>query len=1107
MADKYTNELFTAFTGKVNSSFTDSIKKVNTELTNLGKSAEGVSKRFRKVDIGKLNSNMAAGAKSANSYSSALGNVGRAIQVIATFQIASNVIGGITQALSTGARAIIDYDQTLHSLKAITGATDGELGLLGETFLRVSNNTKFSINEVGAAAQTLGQAGMSATETVQALGAVASLATGTISDFNTTADLVVSTLNSFDLQATDSSRVADVFASAVNNSRVQLKDLQVILSFVGATAKNTGVSLEETATVVQELRNRGIRTSTAATGLRKTLLGLIAPSKSLKTALDNIGMSADKINPSVVGAREAFLNLGKVLADQETGYISTARATEFFGIRAQQVATIIAEMATSGNFDKVLALTGKMGSAAEQQAEQQKGLGIELKNLADRWTNVAIILGDAGFSDAIRSIISLFSEMALVVQKSAEGYLLLRRAIEEINNNPLTMARRLSEDTAIVEDNVASLKSYATQLRLLKKEKEKGVDTSTSEIRLLREITSRHKEAAEVVALHRNNSEELADALDKKANQALLRQQVIIEKNVKALKAARVPLGKQLERLSEAVRKQQELVGKLRVDDPGSFDLTTQVQEGVLRDTLENLNKAREAYSKNEASIAGFEAALTRLNTSMTKSGQGSAEAAEKVKAVVDKYSKLDALFTRLGLRWQKLREQLESRGDYSGLLTLAKAAEDVEDKAGKAEKTLKLSTEETNEAFTKFAKEGLDKYISGMDKAINKTYILSKAEKNRISELDKLYKGQQDVLKQSTKEDLSTAKAEGEIAKQAVVNKRHNAVQLVQIKQATAAKQLKIELEAAEKSTAIELKKIQDQIALRATFLRTQGGTASSDPRTQELIASQKQALDKLTATQAALRAEYSATQAKLTVDYTAAIKKNPQTFEQAWSNAMTHVKDQSTQDFTDIQGKIEDVADDIGDGLTDSILGFADGTKSASEAFADMAKSILSDIAKMIIKMQIMAAIGAIMGMFTGPSRPSVNRGIYGPTPSGGNLYPGEGRLCHSGGTVGVSSASGISRSMDPSMFINAPRFHSGGEVAAVLEEGEYVQTKEDRLRSADAGAREIRIEIKNESGTPLGASSASTGMSMGEQVIQIVIDGINRNKSGLRTTIASV
>lgn len=68
------------------------------------------------------------------------------------------------------------------------------------------------------------------------------------------------------------------------------------------------------------------------------------------------------------------------------------------------------------------------------------------------------------------------------------------------------------------------------------------------------------------------------------------------------------------------------------------------------------------------------------------------------------------------------------------------------------------------------------------------------------------------------------------------------------------------------------------------------------------------------------------------------------------------------------------------------------------------------------------------------------------------------------------GIAGASGVRREVSPLAFLGAPRFHSGGEVPAILKAGEEVLTRQDPRHRANGGGMpaNVSVEVVNK-GTP--------------------------------------
>ncbi len=388
------------------------IRSLNTALSELDKRG-GISvfKKFA-ADVNGMRNAFSQAATSTNKIVQALDKTGNAadkaglkirtfgdkVSTVFQFRIISTAIQSLQQAMGSGITAIIEYDQALKDLQAITGATSLEVAQMGVKILEVASTTKFSASEVAEGMRTIGQAGFSATEAVETMQAVSDLATGTLSDMKTTVDLVTTAMRVFQIDATRSGEVADVFANAVNRSKLTIDKLRTAMNYIGPIARDSGVSFKELSASMMTLANSGLRASTIGTGLRRVFAELIDPSRKLKIAAEQAGVALNELDPRSSSLSDVMQNLGLVVGDAQ-------QAFELFGKRG--AAAVLALSNTESHFNEMLETVSRSGTAARQAAIQMEGLGVSFKNLKDKLGILAIAIGDAGLADAMRLIIDL----------------------------------------------------------------------------------------------------------------------------------------------------------------------------------------------------------------------------------------------------------------------------------------------------------------------------------------------------------------------------------------------------------------------------------------------------------------------------------------------------------------------------------------------------------------------------------------------------------------------------------------------------------------------------------------------------------------------------
>lgn len=380
--------------------FATDISALKTALNKLpealGKTTEALGKTSAAVAKAKKESKEARTGFDA--FGESLKSFVGKLKTVAQFRTISDVLVLIKQGFTSGAKAIVEYDQALKDLQAITGATTVEIGAMGATILDIASNTKFSASEVAAGMRTIGQAGFAAAEAVQTMQAVSDLATGTLSDMSSSVDLVTTAMRVFRIDASESSMVSDVFANAVNKSKLTIDKLRTAMNYVGPVARDAGIGFQELTAAMGVLANSGLRPSSIGTGLRQAISVLIDPTEKLIIAAKNAGVALSDLDPRSNSLSSVLSNLNLVIKDSGTAF-------DIFGKRGASAA--LALSSSQSGFEGMLDTISKQGTAAKQASIQMEGLGVSFKNLQDKLKNLAIALGDAGLTGAFRVLINL----------------------------------------------------------------------------------------------------------------------------------------------------------------------------------------------------------------------------------------------------------------------------------------------------------------------------------------------------------------------------------------------------------------------------------------------------------------------------------------------------------------------------------------------------------------------------------------------------------------------------------------------------------------------------------------------------------------------------
>ena len=319
--------------------------------------------------------------------SRALTDLYEKFKILSGYAISGSIAYGIGNMFAQAVVNVVKYDQALHDLKAITQASSAQTEEMGNKILQVSMSSKYSILEVTEAMKNLGQAGLTAQQTMEAIKPVTQLATATGSNLKQVSDLVTSVVESFDIPYEETTKVVDILGSAVNRSKLDIEKLSTAFNYIGPVAHDAGVSLEETAAAMSIMSNSGIKASTMATSLRQIFDKILNPSKELKEALDMAGMSLDDINPQMHSLAEVIGKLAIVVPD-------TASALALFDQRGASAFLALASAGKSG-IEQMTKNMQQAGAVAEMYAEQMDGLEAKLKSTRNSLEVFGILGGEA----------------------------------------------------------------------------------------------------------------------------------------------------------------------------------------------------------------------------------------------------------------------------------------------------------------------------------------------------------------------------------------------------------------------------------------------------------------------------------------------------------------------------------------------------------------------------------------------------------------------------------------------------------------------------------------------------------------------------------------
>jgi len=913
-----------------------------------------------------------------------------AFKVTAAYGIAARAIYGVIEAVSAGVTEIIEFDQAMMNLAAITGATESELLSMRDVMIEVAKTTKFSTTEIAEGMVLLGQSGFSAGEAMDSIQAAADLASGTLSDLKTTTDLLTTTIRAFNLEAIESGKVADVMANSINKSKLTLDKIRTSFNFVGASAAQVGLTLEETTASMALLANNGLRASTIGTGLRQVLSRMIAPNRKLRDAFNDFGISLDDISPKTAGYKQAMEKLTKVIMKTDGVTVDMAKAFSLFGLRGAQAVAVLAQSFATGDFDDMLENMYEVGAAAKMATIQAKGLAFQLKNLKDRAGALAIAIGDSGLKGVISGFVVVMKvfvdlltnvlgtglgRVAIQVLGVSVAFLALSKSVVVL----IGVWGALMKGMAFVASPWALLAvviiGATFAIRDFMKAEERATEAAMKHseemakkqnslglyIQTLKDITESVDENSEVSKEHlailarmKDAHPELASAINEATESYKAFGDVIREASAEMERAGRARLADMLTvrapQLENLRKIQKELLGYRKTLE----DLTS-AGKGFFRREKSIAEMAEKVYKTRQKEIEvtkELRLSLQNVRGAIFGLVQWEEEAVLAAKAYTDSLVQSSALSQQeadiiLGQLIPAL-EKLQARRKRS---KAASTTEQIkEDKKAQLKyKTMLLSfaKEEDERIKLKHEKALLEiddfqkEQKSLLQKAGHDMEAAEKISMNRAANLRRAANNRRGFEETALRIDIEQAEAD--------LARSLEEIRLLEEKsRALGNREL---LENIEKQEEEHKRKIIEQdveFAKRRLAISEEVGTAKEVRDAQAKLV--------------ALREELAKFDAKLAEILFKKTEKQTGTMKGALQNIKEQITNliEGTRTWENVWKKInESVPVAISEGIAGALWDVVDGTKSASDAFGDMARSMLRWLGELIIKQTILNAL----------------------------------------------------------------------------------------------------------------------------------------------------
>lgn len=391
----------------------------------------GFTSKFNQAtkSVEKLQNQAGKVSSVASKIGSATESIGKSLTTKLTLPLLA--VGGL------GLKTAANFEKGMSGVRAITGATGNDFAKLRNKALQLGESTSYSASEVTEAMTELSKSGWTTNDVLTGTSGVLDAAAASGENLNTVATIVADTISGFNMKASESGRVADVLTQAANSGTIGINDLGESFKYVGPLSRTMGFNIEEVASALTAMSKSGIKGSQAGTSLRTALTNMVKPTKTMKAAMNELGIEITNQDGSFKSLDEILSimrNSFSGLTDDQKAYYASIIA----GKEGQAGLLSLLNMSQK-EYDEISKSMKNAGGVAKETAKiMRDNLMDKLEELGGALETLAIKLGDlvipwlTKFVEKVTNVVRAISDMSPEMQKTILKFLAFAAAIGPI---------------------------------------------------------------------------------------------------------------------------------------------------------------------------------------------------------------------------------------------------------------------------------------------------------------------------------------------------------------------------------------------------------------------------------------------------------------------------------------------------------------------------------------------------------------------------------------------------------------------------------------------------------------------------------------------------
>ncbi len=226
---------------------------------------------------------------------------------ISTVAVGATAAGAALIAAGTASANVgSEFEAAMDSTAATAGATAAEYEKLRDAAMEMGRTTSKTATESANALEYMALAGWDVDTSIKGLPGVLRLSEATGLDLARTSDLVTDSMSALGVEIDGLSGYLDVAAKANNKSNQTAEQLMEAYLGVGGSLKNLNVPIQESATALGVMANRGIKGSEAGNALNAVLINLTSGTGQAGKKMGALGISAFDAQGKFIGLKNTL---------------------------------------------------------------------------------------------------------------------------------------------------------------------------------------------------------------------------------------------------------------------------------------------------------------------------------------------------------------------------------------------------------------------------------------------------------------------------------------------------------------------------------------------------------------------------------------------------------------------------------------------------------------------------------------------------------------------------------------------------------------------------------------------------------------------------------